>query len=890
MKTQKRSSRARSRFNPGYSLDTLERRVLLSHAVDAAVAALFPSGNPSSSANTTAIDEFLASVAPGPDGSTLASFVATGSGRDLTLLTVNGVLEYRFGDDPETFSLTPQTGTGAAPTLGIGSTTHIVVKLGDAGTLTVDSSLDQSLQLGGSLSVTGGADSTLKGPSVNSTWDITGKDSGTLNSHISYTNITNLTGAANNDDLFVFGPYGRISGVVDGGPGGYDSMVINSLPGQPESFYASGRHSGVVVVGDNTIHYAGLEPVIVPAATTNVVVNGTAGNDQLILEDDPTHPGLLRVRSGNNTMESVSFTPPTGAGSITIDGLDGTDSLEIANNVSIPGAALAVNAETITVDAGVTITAASVKFNAIDTESLPAASAATTRIEITGASITAGSVSFIAASTLSGTAAQVLDAFGGNLVLANAASSSTVAIDGNSSITSTGAVMLSSSSTVNIVSTATAAAAAPNNVDAASATSKATSTAISDIAGTAAVHAGGLLSILANNAVTINSTATGGGGSGGSVALSKITGVTKAFVDTSATASAGSVNISATSANNLTTSATSSTGGTTANDATTQGDFTTYSAKTNDGSVGVAAALAITDLSSTNQAYVASTGGVTATGTVALTATSSNNGSAIADGSATATNGPGVGVAVGIDTANITNQADISGSVSGHGVSVQAITPAPTTINTFTAGATAGAGATTVGVAGALALNKISSSYTAQLQPTAIVNANGGTVLLASTNNSSANTTGNGVQTGTGKVGVGAAFALDVEGGNITDASLQNGATLNNAGSLTLTAQSSNTSATTATAGAAGGIAVSPAIALSFVTNTTDTTIGSGTTLTVTGLVDAEATHTGSDTVNASGTAAGSKVGVGAAIALGIPTDTTTSTTNRSLSAGGAVT
>ncbi|NVM20741.1 MAG: LEPR-XLL domain-containing protein, partial [Desulfobacterales bacterium] len=66
-----------------------------------------------------------------------------------------------------------------------------------------------------------GAD-TLEAPDATNTWEITGADTGTLNTQV-FESIENLIGGEA-DDTFVLGDGGGISGLIDGG-GGEDTLV-----------------------------------------------------------------------------------------------------------------------------------------------------------------------------------------------------------------------------------------------------------------------------------------------------------------------------------------------------------------------------------------------------------------------------------------------------------------------------------------------------------------------------------------------------------------------------------------------------------------------------------------------------------------------------------------
>src|SRR5262245_12438185 len=73
----------------------------------------------------------------------------------------------------------------------------------------------------------GGAGSdTLFGPTVDSEWSITGWDSGVVAS-FEFTDFENLRGAADNRDTFSLKSGGKVSGLVDGGVGGFDTLAID---------------------------------------------------------------------------------------------------------------------------------------------------------------------------------------------------------------------------------------------------------------------------------------------------------------------------------------------------------------------------------------------------------------------------------------------------------------------------------------------------------------------------------------------------------------------------------------------------------------------------------------------------------------------------------------
>jgi mucin-19 len=489
-------------------------------------------------------------------------------------------------------------------------------------------------------------------------------------------------------------------------------------------------------------------------------------------------------------------------------------------------------------------------------------------------------------------------ALGANLANVNVGSAATIAIDPTSPATGsqlsgTGDVTIAATSTATITADPSANAPGATGVDAAVANSSLTTSAIAHISGSASVTAGGDLALTASNTTNATADADGtaqAGAGGGTVAVSVLNSTTKAFIDGSATASGDTVTISSTSNTTATTTAKSTDQGATANDSSTQTDLTTYNAKTSDGPVGIAGALAVTDLTRDTEAYIASNGQITGTTAIHIGSSATTNDSTVADGSAT-TGTVGVGVAVAIDIAKATNEASIQSNakLSAPSITVQSLTPGS---NAYGAQATAGAGGQNVGVAGSLALNLVSNTSAAAITAgNTLTVAGGDDVTFIAQNNvtetaSALPTSGGG---GGGKVGVGASAALNIAT-NTAQADLESSAQLTGARDLTLSASSDDTMTTTATAGASGGIAVSPSVGISIANNTTDAEVEAGSMLSLTRALSATAMHSGSTTTTSGGTATGTgAAAVGASIAITVATDQTTATTARNINAGGDV-
>ncbi|TWH39301.1 beta strand repeat-containing protein [Dulcicalothrix desertica] len=793
--------------------------------------------------------------------------------------------------------------------LTLSADTKISVDLGsgDDG-LYVDSSLVNALKsTGAKLSFDGGqGNDTLFGPNLDTTWNITGYNSGNFDS-IEFRGVDNLKAAANNYATFVFTPDGNLSGVADGGDGNLGTLVIEGGTYNTTKFIAFGPHSGEIYLDSKIIRYAGLAPIFDNTVTADRVFTATDGDDQILVTRAAT--GQTSIFSSNGTFESISFFNPSNSLTIKglggndritvdsldpnftklliIDGNDGNDSVIFSKNLTVNGGNLTVNAENIAVNNGVIIDITKpggidgvISFTASDTKSSFNASGQA-QINLSGATIKAGNINISATSAVTSSVTSL------PVALVNLASTANIAVI-DSRIESSGNVTIASSSTVTGTAIAQGLSSyVDTSVDAAVATSIINSSAIARISGTSSITAGGTLAVTATNKINATTSGDASAAMGGAgIAVTTVTSTTQAYIDTSSSQSISALDLTllADSDNNITTTAKASSGGSTKNDQTPL-SRTENNAKTSDGSVDVAGALAFTKLSSKTEAYISSTNSSTSpsitTSTLTIHATSKNNSSAVADGSTVGSGASGVGVAVGINLADVTNKAYVGSNTSlkASTITIEALTP---TKNSFIAEAISGAGSSSqVGVAGALALNKLNTSSQALLQTGAVVDASGKAVVLKAENNTSSTTKAEAAQTGTGTVGVGASVAINIEQ-NRTEAALEDNATLTNAGDSTLTATSDNSSATSVKAGSAGNISVTPALALTIVSNDTLATIGAGGTLTV-GSLDAVAKHSGNTSANADAAAAGNTVGVGATFGFNIVDDTTIATTARNI-------
>ena len=223
----------------------------------------------------------------------------------------------------------------------------------------------------------GGAGSdTLEGPSGTNTWLIPDVDAGTLagGATIAFAGVEKLVGAAYNEDTFVFGPGGGLTGTVEGGAGGFDSIVLDGGTFAHVTYCATGPDSGTIDRDAAVITYSGMEPLTDNSDSANRVFTGTAAADQVRVYRP--EPGKTTVESNNGSFESVTFADPTESLTIeldsgddtvslgvlngfvahlTVEGGDGDDRVSVDDALSLPGHNLKLAAESITVASDVTI-------------------------------------------------------------------------------------------------------------------------------------------------------------------------------------------------------------------------------------------------------------------------------------------------------------------------------------------------------------------------------------------------------------------------------------------------------------------------------------------------------------------------------------------------------
>ena len=269
----------------------------------------------------------------------------------------------RYGDDSFVFA----EGAGVTGTIDGGggdntldyslySTTDVTVSLGGSG---LQPGAGTVLNIQGIIG--GGGDDTLVGPNDDSIWNITGPNSGDV-AGVGFTGFENLTGAADNEDGFLFHAGGSVDGVIDGGAGGSDGLAIEdpATPGSLVMVEPSIGGAGTVSVGalfpgdGRTIVYTNLETSFsADNDPVNLTVKTSFLDEEVTLEAGPTST-QLQLRVSSATLPVLFWDADLGAfvdntqifdipsGSLTIDLRGGDDTLTITD-IDTLGASLIID-------------------------------------------------------------------------------------------------------------------------------------------------------------------------------------------------------------------------------------------------------------------------------------------------------------------------------------------------------------------------------------------------------------------------------------------------------------------------------------------------------------------------------------------------------------------
>ncbi len=324
-----------------------------------------------------------------------------------------------------------------------------------------------------------------------------------------------------------------------------------------------------------------------------------------------------------------------------------------------------------------------------------------------------------------------------------ATASATVVVSGDSVLAGTGDVTLSSKAVMQANATSDGLPSSlSSTANAAIAVPVLTTRAITQVTGTSSVTSDGLLTV--SSAATTNVKANANAKdspAGGAIAIAVVDITSHAFIDSTGPASSGSsVTVNATSDTTIDTSAIASVGGASENkdkdgNPTTADNLADGNGKVTPAggsatqSIPVAASLAFTHLTSDTAAWVGPTGTPNPStviangpaGVVTISSSSGNHLSSSADSSAVKASSAStsVGVGLAVTVANVNHKSFVTGSANIRGPTVRILATMPTTGTTqdsYTTTATSGVGdATTVAIAGSLALNVITLNRSATI-------------------------------------------------------------------------------------------------------------------------------------------------------------------------------
>ncbi len=251
----------------------------------------------------------------------------------------------------------------------------------------------------------------------------------------------------------------------------------------------------------------------------------------------------------------------------------------------------------------------------------------------------------------------------------------------------------------------------------------------------------------------------------------------------------------------------------------------------------------------------------------------------------------GIGIAVGVTVAIVNTKAYVgnNANLTAATVTIETTAPAP---SAYGATAISGAGGSSVGVAGSIAVVVVVNNSTGDIEGSVpSVSVNGADVNLTASTNLANTTLAAAQQSATGASGIGASFAMTVVNDS-TIAGLPAGEMITGAKNLTITANDTDASSTTANGGAtagSGSIALSAQVAITLANVTTSATIGAGPDLILTGGLTAKANQNASTKTIALGATKGGSATIGLSLALAVVNDLVDSQLERNLNAAGAV-
>jgi hypothetical protein len=227
----------------------------------------------------------------------------------------------------------------------------------------------------------GGNDSVVFDSSSNVAWTLNGTNAGSIDGQrvdVAFSNTENLRGADGNHDTFYIASAGKLSGMIDGGFGGKDTIVYSGVTASNAVLGANG--SGVVALSNGAaLSFENMEPFNVgagvqvvdkstEAAGNDVTIIGSGSNLQIQIGAGPAQtvagnsaPVWLYLGEGAGQTSIVSL--PGGAGFSLM--VDAGDKLVVNDNLADVGH-LGLSAAAINIGDLASISAQSIDLRAVD--------------------------------------------------------------------------------------------------------------------------------------------------------------------------------------------------------------------------------------------------------------------------------------------------------------------------------------------------------------------------------------------------------------------------------------------------------------------------------------------------------------------------------------------
>ncbi|HEV7166279.1 MAG TPA: hypothetical protein VGO35_12935, partial [Gammaproteobacteria bacterium] len=258
--------------------------------------------------------------------------------------------------DPSVLTSTLAGATSWAITSGDGGTvtnaTHALTFAG-FGTLNGGAGADSFVLSGGSLSgsINGGAGSnTLTGANLANIWTINGADSGNING-LTFNSIQNLLGG-NANDTFTFVPSGSLTGTINGGVGGTNTLDYSAEGAAAVTVTMTGANTGTATATGGFTNINNLMGDD-SGATANTTLTGDGTGDTFTI--GAMNSGSLSYNSGGSTLTFVKVGNLTGgagadAFNITAGGFvsningQATDTIDVQSAVNAAGLSLSYTA------------------------------------------------------------------------------------------------------------------------------------------------------------------------------------------------------------------------------------------------------------------------------------------------------------------------------------------------------------------------------------------------------------------------------------------------------------------------------------------------------------------------------------------------------------------